>query len=797
MKQRSLLAAALVSALFLAACSSPWGEIPVEKGPVSGMAGETGWVRIQLGSPGRTALPVTMGAISEYKLEFFPGAETGEFKSETITGTTKTVDLIEGSYTLIVSGLDASGNCLAEGSEEFSITAEGETEVTVNLALVQKGEGTLSYRVNLPGGLTLTQGSLRFSSLSGGGEPEPVYLDGSSLSGTVPLASGYYLVKLDLFGTVSGTPVSFEKALIAHIYDYLETPVDYTVEETDFRDNLTYYEAGTSAEFNTALTAIQSGAGTEAMIFITGSFSSPPVSLANAAYNGKTITIRSKGSAVRTITLSGSGSLFTIGSSTVAPTLILQDLTLKGISSNSSSLVRVSGGTFVLDSGATISGNTSARGGGVYVESGGTFTMSGGTISGNTASSSYGGGGVYVESGGTFTMNGGAISGNTASSGGGGVLVDGGTFTMSGGTISGNTSSSSAGGGVLVVGGTFTMSGGAISGNTASSGGGGVSVGGGTFTMSGGAISGNTASIVSGGGVSVGGGTFTMSGGAISGNTASSSGGGGGGVSVNGGTFTMSGGAISGNTSARGGGVVVSGGTFTMSGGAISGNTATASSNSYGGGVYVYSNGTFTKAPVSGTTSSGIIYGSEETGTDEAGNPLKNTANNGSSGCGSAVYYSSAKYRDTTVGEAVSLSTGSSANWTDPSVSIQNISYSSVSGGTWTLQGDGRYKSPTTANSATTKERVSFTSTAANALIVIQLDVSSESGCDFAFISTLDNASATLSSGYYTGSKISGTNSVTITIPVPTVGSHFVEIGYGKDGSDTVGSDCAWFKVIE
>jgi hypothetical protein len=128
---------------------------------------------------------------------------------------------------------------------------------------------------------------------------------------------------------------------------------------------------------------------------------------------------------------------------------------------------------------------------------------------------------------------------------------------------------------------------------------------------------------------------------------------------------------------------------------------------------------------------------------------------------------------------------------------ITDITYSSISGDTWTLQSDERRKSPAISSNGVTKARVSFTSTAADAYITIALDVSSESGYDFAFISTLDNASATYNSGYYTGSRISGTQSVSISIPVPTEGSHFVDIGYRKDGAVSTGSDCAWFKVIE
>jgi uncharacterized repeat protein (TIGR02543 family) len=121
--------------------------------------------------------------------------------------------------------------------------------------------------------------------------------------------------------------------------------------------------------------------------------------------------------------------------------------------------------------------------------------------------------------------------------------------------------------------------------------------------------------------------------------------------------------------------------------------------------------------------------------------------------------------------------------------------YSSVSGSAWALENDGRRKSPAIAHRGITKSRIDFTSAADSASISIQLDVSSESGLDYAFVSTLDNDSATYESGYYTNSKVSGTESVSVTIPVPTAGDHFVEIGYQKNASISSGSDCAWFKV--
>jgi fibronectin type 3 domain-containing protein len=261
-----------------------------------------------------------------------------------------------------------------------------------------------------------------------------------------------------------------------------------------------------------------------------------------------------------------------------------------------------------------------------------------------------------------------------------GLNANGALFTIGNGvtltldnnvTLLGRSSNSSP---LVSVSATLVMNYGAkITGNTSSSYGGGVYVNSGVFTINGGTISGNTSSSY-GGGVYVKGGMFTMEGGTISGNTASYYDSYGGGVYVDGGMFTMEGGAISGNTAYSqssysfynpyGGGVYVKNGTFTMKGGIISGNTASSSSSydSYGGGVSVSNSGTFRKVPgVSGITS-GIIYGSEATGTDANSIPLKNTANSGSavySTGGTGVRNTTAgqtDYIDTSIGRGLSAS---------------------------------------------------------------------------------------------------------------------------------------------
>jgi hypothetical protein len=377
------------------------------------------------------------------------------------------------------------------------------------------------------------------------------------------------------------------------------TRVSATTEELPRELGVTVRNA---TEMEEALALFNNEEYAEWTVAIADSFSLDIAELSSRS-SSAALTITSEDAGEKTISLSK----LSIGSKV---SLVLEkDVTLEGLDKGNRLVQIGSGGTFTLEEGSKVHGNT---GGGVSVD-GGTFTMNGGEISGNTASSS---GGVSVYSNGTFTMSGGKISGNTAAGGsfssyGGGVFVGNGTFTMSGGEISGNTTYASYGGGVFVGNGTFTMSGGAISGNSAY-GGGGVHVdSSGTFTMSGGAISGNSASY-NGGGVFVN--------------------------SYNSVAFAPGGDGVHVDRD--------SSGTFTMNGGEISGNTAAG-----GGGVFVDSWGTFTKQ------SGGVIYGSN-------GGSLKNSAANGP-----AVYVElggSYYSRNTTAGVGVlldSAKSGSAGGW--------------------------------------------------------------------------------------------------------------------------------------
>ena len=173
----------------------------------------------------------------------------------------------------------------------------------------------------------------------------------------------------------------------------------------------------------------------------------------------------------RIIRLRANGTMFTIRQNV---TLIMDNnITLQGHGGNNNSIIIVDGGTLVMNSGSTITGNSKIRNGG--------------------------GGGAIDLPRGTFVMNGGSITNNNANHGGA-ICLCGGTFNMIGGTISGNftNQNNGDGGGVHVSRGTFNMRGGIIAGNTASNRGGGVFHMGGIFNKGGGTITGHSSDTING-----------------------------------------------------------------------------------------------------------------------------------------------------------------------------------------------------------------------------------------------------------------------------------------------------------
>ena len=181
-----------------------------------------------------------------------------------------------------------------------------------------------------------------------------------------------------------------------------------------------------------------------------------PTSVMSMGVNN-TINIRSTNpSSVRTIQLEGQGHLFSIDTGV---TVRLQDIVLRGHSTNNRALVAVGSGVLVLNTGSKIFQNTNTGGdglgGGVRVNGGILELNDGSEITNNSIPNRGYGGGIYVQNSGRVTLRGGLISENTVNGigvtevQGGGIFITGNsTVTMRGGIISKNYAH--MGGGIFV-----------------------------------------------------------------------------------------------------------------------------------------------------------------------------------------------------------------------------------------------------------------------------------------------------------------------------------------------------------
>lgn len=249
-----------------------------------------------------------------------------------------------------------------------------------------------------------------------------------------------------------------------------------------FATDPTVYEVCDSAEFNSAVAAINGKTGGDCVIKLTDDIESYGASFSSACTttilgDGHTITFPHRDTSLHV----QEGSQLNLGSSDGSDVL-----TIKGGSeqNNDAPGLLYVGGTCNMFSGVTVSDREGNAyfGGGVTVD-GGTFHMYGGTIRncGINGGSICWGGGVAVMFGGSFIMDGGEITGCYADSpdgytsyGGGVFVAYGSSFAMNGGTISGNRAD--AGGGVMFSENSAVMNieGGSITGNTATICGGGL-----------------------------------------------------------------------------------------------------------------------------------------------------------------------------------------------------------------------------------------------------------------------------------------------------------------------------------
>lgn len=131
------------------------------------------------------------------------------------------------------------------------------------------------------------------------------------------------------------------------------------------------------------------------------------------------------------------------------------------------------------------------------------------------------------------------------------------------------------------------------------------------------------------------------------------------------------------------------------------------------------------------------------------------------------------------------------AGWSDsPDSETINVSH----GSTFTLK-DGYYKSPAVAANGISKNRLTFTTTKPNQLLAIELWVASEANFDFLLVGKLDTEGLTRTANYFDRISGDGTKKV-VYLPIPMVGTHFVDIAYAKDATNDSFDDCGRYRIV-
>ena len=130
-----------------------------------------------------------------------------------------------------------------------------------------------------------------------------------------------------------------------------------------------------------------------------------------------------------------------------------------------------------------------------------------------------------------------------------------------------------------------------------------------------------------------------------------------------------------------------------------------------------------------------------------------------------------------------------------------NSHVNSFSGSSWTLKTIDSIKyfvSNNKTSSSVSSIKCSFTTPYDNIDVVVEIGSSSENNYDWCYIGKLDDSSAAYDNYLDRISGIINNNSKfkTVTINVAKAGTHFLIIGYRKDGSGNVGNDCGYFRLI-
>ena len=133
-----------------------------------------------------------------------------------------------------------------------------------------------------------------------------------------------------------------------------------------------------------------------------------------------------------------------------------------------------------------------------------------------------------------------------------------------------------------------------------------------------------------------------------------------------------------------------------------------------------------------------------------------------------------------------------------------NPKYTNTSGYSWstTTYNNLKYYISTNKNSDSVSTlKCEFTTPYDNIDVVVQIGSSSENNYDWCYIGKLDDSNPSYNSNYlnrvsgYVGNNYAPSFK-TVTINVAKAGTHFLIIGYRKDGSGNVANDCGYFRLI-
>lgn len=132
-----------------------------------------------------------------------------------------------------------------------------------------------------------------------------------------------------------------------------------------------------------------------------------------------------------------------------------------------------------------------------------------------------------------------------------------------------------------------------------------------------------------------------------------------------------------------------------------------------------------------------------------------------------------------------------------------NPKYTNTSGYSWstTTYNNLKYYISTNKNSDSVSTlKCEFTTPYDNIDVVVQIGSSSENNYDWCYIGKLDDSNPSYNGNYlnrvsgYVGSNYAPSFE-TVTINVAKAGTHFLIIGYRKDGSGSYGNDCGYFRL--